>query len=500
MTRVLVVGGGLAGLSAAGALAQHGLQVTLLESRPRWGGRASSFVDRATGEVIDNCQHVILGCCNNFQDLLNQAGCSQWMRREPVLWFVGPDGRVNRLAASPLPAPLHLVPSFVRFSYFTLAEKNQIARGLRALAKLSGWALAPGLSPGEARMGGAAPREEPGASAHPLTSAESFLDWLKRHRQPQSVIDRFWHVVLVSALSETLDRIDVQHARKVFVDGFLRNRHGWEMWVPAVPLDTLYSEGLTGWLARLGVTLRTQAGAKRVLVENGRARGVELRSGETIPADHVVLAVPHHLVLDLLPGVPELEPIRQFEDAPIASVHLWFDRRVVPLPHAVVVDRLSQWVFDRTVADAGSVGNRDAGSVGHGQYLQVVISASRQIEGRPQGDVVQQVIAELASIWPAVRAARLTHSRIVTEHRAALSVVPGIEALRPVQQSPVDNVQLAGDWTRTGWPSTMEGAVRSGRLAAGNILRHRGRPARLLAPEPPTALLSRVLLGLNRRD
>ena len=496
--RVTVVGGGLAGLAVAGALAQQGLQVTLLESRPRWGGRASSFVDQATGEVIDNCQHVVLGCCNNFQDLLNQAGCAHWLRREPVLWFVGPDGRVNRLAASPLPAPLHLAPAFARFSYFTLAEKNAIAQGLRSLARMSGRALAPGSSTGEARRNGAAPQEEPGASARPLT--QSFLDWLIQHRQPQSVIDRFWHVVLVSALSETLDRIDVAHARKVFVDGFLRNRHGWEMWVPAVPLDTLYGEGLTGWLSQLGVTLRTQSGVKRVVVENGRAMGVELRSGETISADHIVLAVPHHLVLDLLPGVPELEPLRQFEDAPIASVHLWFDRRVVPLPHAVLVDRLSQWVFDRTVADTASVGRverPDADRVGHGQYLQVVISASRQIEGRLQTDVVQQVIDELAAIWPEVRAARVTHSRVVTEHRAALSVVPGIEDLRPVQQSPIENVQLAGDWTRTGWPSTMEGAVRSGRLAAENILRQVGLPARVLAPEPPTAMLSRVLLGLR---
>ena len=503
-SHVVIVGGGLAGLAAAAALSARGdLQVTLLESRSRWGGRASSFVDQTTGETIDNCQHVNLGCGTNFQHFCRTIGIERFFHREDALNFVGPDGRISRFAAASLPAPLHLFPAFLRLRFLSLMEKRQLARGLRALA-----------------------RTQPESNSN-----ESFLDWLRRHGQSQTVIERFWHVVLVSALSETVDRTDIGHAQKVFVDAFLSNRRGWEVWLPTVPLDELYGEALARWFEARGVEAQLQAGVRRVgaaAVESGgmadRAGGVQLRSGEQISADQVILAVPQNLVLPLLPEEWQqhaaLAAILQLETAPISSVHLWFDRPVTNLRHVTFVGRLSQWLFNRSAIQEGGArtsGSRSAGGAtppdppllrgGENQseirnpksetfYYQVVISASRDVLTLGQEETIRTVIEELAAVWPKIREARLTHSRLLTEHRAVLSMRPGVDRLRPPQQSPIENLHLAGDWTRTGWPSTMEGAVRSGYLAAESVLRQLGRPEQLVQPDLALAPLSKLLFGL----
>jgi uncharacterized protein with NAD-binding domain and iron-sulfur cluster len=325
----------------------------------------------------------------------------------------------------------------------------------------------------------------------------------------------------VSALSETLDRIDVGHARKVFVDGFVANRHGWEVWLPTAHLDELYGARLERWLKSRNVEPRLQCGVKRILVESTppnsepsntspiRATGIELRSGEWIEADEVILAVPQNLILSLLPeewqAHPDLAPINRLETAPISSVHLWFDRPITDLRHATFIGKQSQWLFNRTAIQHGAKSRatppgppflRGGEVESEYFYYQVVISASRDVVQAGQEASVRAVIEELAAIWPVVREARLVHSRLVTEHRAVVSMLPGIDKLRPVQQSPIANLQLAGDWTRTGWPGTMEGAVRSGYLAAENVLRRCGTNIALVQPDLPVALLSKLLFGL----
>ena len=494
--RTVIVGGGLAGLAAAVALGERGIAVTVLESRPRLGGRASSFVDKATGTQIDNCQHVSLGCCTNFQRFCATIGLSDLFRTERELYFIGRDRKVNRLVAGALPAPLHLAAAFARTSYLSLRDLIAIAKGMRVLAR----------------------------DTRPDT--DDFSAWLKRHRQPPSAIERFWAPVLVSSLSETLDRIDVSAARKVFVDAFLANRAGWEVRIPTVPLDALYGDRLTSWLAARGATVRLQAGVERLAIEAGRAVGVILRTGERVEADQVIVAVPHWLVLDLLPQQcaehPDLVKVRRLETAPISSVHLWFDRpilfppglsdrdaRIAPdsdlaeeLPHAVLIERLSQWVFNRDLLHAGGRGELpmpdSAARPQQGHNYQVIISASRNIASLAQQEVIDQVVGELGEVFPQVRQATLLHARLVTEHKAVFSVRPGAESCRPPQQSPIPNVQLAGDWTRTGWPSTMEGAVRSGFLAAENVLRLLGQPQSVLQPDLPITPLARLLLGLGK--
>jgi squalene-associated FAD-dependent desaturase len=462
----------LAGLAAAVALAERNVPVTLLESRPRLGGRAGSFVDQTTGKLIDNCQHVSMGCCTNFRHFCETVGIADQLRTERELFFIGPDGIVNRFHSGFLPAPLHLLQAFRNLSYLSRHDLQAISKGLRALLRV-----------------------DPSAS-----SSQSFQDWLEVHHQPANVIERFWEVVLVSALSESLDRIDISHARKVFVDAFLANRHGWEMQVPRVPLEELYGTRLIDWLSKRGTSIRMKTGVERVLIENNKATAIELRDGKSLRVDQFVLAVPHQRLLSLLPDSlkshSQFEGLKRLETAPITSVHLWFDRPVTILPHAVFVGRLSQWMFNRSVL-LDAQGKPSADSPGdNSYYYQIVISASRNLAERSQQEIISEIIRELTDVWPETEEAELVHSRVITEHKAVFSPLPEVDAFRPQQQSPILNLQLAGDWTRTGWPATMEGAVRSGFLAAENVLKHLGRPEKLVQPDLPVSLLSKWLFGL----
>jgi squalene-associated FAD-dependent desaturase len=484
--RVVVIGGGLAGLAAASALSSRGMSVTVLESRPRLGGRASSIIDRETGETIDNCQHVAMGCCTSFRAFCEDTGCADLFETQRELHFVGPPGqaKVVRFAASSLPAPLHLASSFMKMPWFTLGEKRQIAFGLRALAK---------------------DRTE---------KDRSFQDWLDGQRQSETVQRRFWHLVLVSALSESLDRISLHHARKVFVDGFLASHAGWQVSIPTVPLDDVYETRISAALQKHGVDIRVKAGVQRLLTDGRRISGVELRDGSEIFADEFVLAVPHNLVKSMLPDdfaeCSDVVSLDRLEVAPIASVHLWYDQPLTELPHATFVDRLSQWMFNRTVLSSRqpldslsplplggeiAVSAAGEGENAGGCRLQVVISAAHDLSAMSEQEVVAKVDSELREVWPESGDAKLIRGRMITEHRAVFSPLAGVDEIRPVQQSPISNLQFAGDWTRTGWPATMEGAVRSGYLAAENILSRAGRPDTVVAPDLPPARLYRLLFS-----
>jgi len=498
-SRVVVIGGGLAGLASAAVLARSGLQVTLLESRPRLGGRAGSIVDRHTGQLIDNCQHVAMGCCTSFQYFCEMTGCSDLFKTQKTLHFVAPErsGEVPSIVpfrGHPFPAPAHLALSLARMPWFTLSEKRAIARGLRRLSR------------------------DRISESH--DSAESFAAWLTRNGQPETVQQRFWHTVLVSALSETLDRISVWHARKVFVDGFLSNRRGWEVSIPTVPLGEIYDGRIADALSQAGVEIRTGTGITKILMQSGQVTAVELRDGSFVTGDEFVLSVPHWICRLLLPadllGSPPIEDsggtqaafgqsagqptdaaglpagssleqaISRIETASIASAHLWFDEPLTSLPHAVLLDRMSQWFFNHSQRKPA---HSQPSAPRSGEfYCQVVVSAAGHLSSRSESEILDTVEAELKSIWPGSRHARRLHGRVLTEHRAVFAPLPGVNAFRPAQQSAAGNLQLAGDWTQTGWPSTMEGAVRSGFLAARNILMRNGSGLELPGPLPRSPL------------
>jgi squalene-associated FAD-dependent desaturase len=427
----IIIGGGLAGLAAASALAPHGYRVTLLESRNRLGGRAGSFTDATTGELIDACQHVSMGCCTGFARFCKTVGIDHFFAPQPALYFMTPDRRVSRFRADPLPAPLHLGRAFLSAHFLTLCEKLRIAWGLARLMR------------------------------EPADADPPFREWLLAHRQTERTIDRFWGIVLVSALNETMDRVGLRYARKVFRDAFLSGRRGFEVQVPTVPLGRLYGDELMAWFTRQGVDLRLNAAVKEFVASDDRIAAVRLRSGEELRADAYLSAVPFDRLLDLLPTRPEpyFADLKRLETSPITSVHLWWDRPIMKLPHAVLIDCLGQWVFDRG-----------------GNYVQVVISASRSLQGLGGDEIQRRIVAELRSLFPGSAAATLLRGRVVTEHAATFSVVPGVDRRRPGPVSPIRNLFVAGDWTATGWPATMEGAVRSGHAAADAIIRGRNSP------------------------
>jgi squalene-associated FAD-dependent desaturase len=455
--RVVIVGGGLAGLAAAAALADTDLDVTVLESRRHVGGRAASFEDPVSGGLVDACQHVAMGCCTNFLDLCRRAGLADALRLDRTLWFIAPDA--SRARCTPtrwLPAPLHLMPLLVGMRHFALREKLQLAIGMLRLA-----------------------RRHHRAGNEPDTAAE----WLRAIGQPKRVIDFFWQPVLESALGESIDLVSVDAARKVAVDGFLAHPEAADVFVPVEPLGSLFGTRLAARLQGQGVKLRT--GVHVTALERdgaGTVRAVQTAAGP-VACDAVILAVPwrhaKRLAADLVPDVDD-----RLAGSPITAIHLWFDRPVIDVPHAVFLGCTSQWVFrgemDRT---------------GHPGYCQVVISASRGVCGGDRDRLLATVVDELRNAFPAARSASLLDSRIVTDPTAVLSVRPGVEDVRPPAVTAARNLFLAGDWTATGWPSTMEGAVRSGRLAAAALGERLGRRVKGLVPDLPHGWLVRMAVG-----
>ncbi len=473
--RVAIVGGGLAGLAAAVGLARQSiagqrLQVELFEARRRLGGRAASFADAATGEAVDYCQHISMGCCTNLADFCRRTGTEDLFRPDRVLHLFTRDGRSSRLSAARyLPAPLHLAPALLKLHFLSWRERLGIGRAMLQLA-----------------------RAKPDDLAGQTVAA-----WLAAHGQSSRAIERFWGAVLVSALGEAVDRASMLHAQKVFLDAYLANQSAYELHVPRVSLSELYDVRLTDWLRGAGVGLRLGTAVERIDIDeriDGNIVTVDTSAGPQ-QCNAVIVAVPWQRVKSLLApplaALPELAGLEKINAAPIAGVHLWFDRPIMALEHAALVDMLSQWLFRRTDMEAGQAAGE--------HYYQVVISASHHIDGRDRGDVVAEICAELRDVFPAVREARLLRWKLVADPLAVFSVRPGIEAVRPRQATSVPGLYLAGDWTKTGWPSTMEGAVRSGYLAAEAALGQLGRETRLLAPDLPQAWLARLLTG-RRQD
>lgn len=467
---VVIIGGGLAGLAAAVGLADHGLSVELLEAKQSLGGRAGSFCDPETGAVLDHCQHVAMGCCTNFLDLCSRTGCFDLLERHRRLHFLSREGQRSDFAASRwLPAPLHLGPALLGMKHLSWRDKWCISRAIWRLMRLNSASVA---------------------------AAPDTATWLDQQQQTSAAIERFWKVVLISALADSLENISLAATRKVFVDGFLAHRDAADVYIPRVPLQEIYDQHIATWLQARGVGIRFTTPVKSIASADGPQSGLVVHTKDEISAaDAVIVAVPWKqlpLLLDesLLTQIPQWATLGTLSSSPISSVHLWTDRALLDLPHAVLVDRLSQWVFAR---------EQDTSTGARQHYYQVVISASRELAGRPKEDVIEEVWNDLQAVFPVAREAQLLTARLITQRDAVFSVPARLPRISQSTSHPA--LFLAGDWTDTGWPATMEGAVRSGYLAAERVLASRGeRPAgqttpRLLQPDLPLSWLARSLLG-----
>jgi squalene-associated FAD-dependent desaturase len=452
---VIVIGAGLAGLSSGVALAEAGFRVKLLEQRPFLGGRASSY-SLPDGEEIDNCQHVTLGCCTNLDDFYQRVGALGKIARYGRLIFIDSKGHRAVMDASPLPAPFHLAPSLAFYPSISWPERRRIGEAMLSIARRGG-------------------RNNDGDAV-----GCSMLDWLRTRRQSEEAISRFWSIVLVSALNEELVRMEARYGLDVFWKAFLSARSGYIVGIPRVPLGELY-EGCRAAIEQRDGEVLCRAAVRGLNEEDCRISGVTMDGGRQYSADFYLLAVPHEAALKLLPerivaSEPQFRQIRNLQVSPITSVHFWFDRDVMAEPFVTVLDRTTQWIFNKS---------RLSERRGEGRYLQSVISASYGLMQRSRQEIINLCLGELQQVLPETRKARLVKATVVKETAATFSPQPGSDRWRPSQRTPLPNLFLAGDWTATGWPATMEGAVRSGYLAAEAILSACGEPKRLLKPELP---------------
>ena len=444
LPKVIVIGGGLAGLASAAALANADFEVEILESRAFLGGRATSWPansgapgspDGESSELVDNCQHVLMRCCVNLLDFYRRLGVEDSIKFYRTFYFMEPGGRVSQLQGGFLPAPAHFAGSFAQMQCLDTADKMAIARGMLAIR-----------------------REHARKDLDRITMA----DWLVSQHQTPRAIDRFWRQVLVSAINEDLERMAAAHGFQVFRVGMMSRKNSYEMGVPAVPLRDLYREDV--WQRVGPVTLRLRSAVTKVEIERGHVVGVRVGARYHV-GDYYICAVPFERVSGV---VPELRlNVAGWEHSPITGIHLWFDRPVTTLPHATLLDRTIQWMFNKS----------------EGRYIQLVVSASRSLVEMSRADVIALAVKELADFFPEVRDATLERAHVVKEVRATFSAKPGMEELRPGARTQFGNLFLAGDWTRSGWPATMEGAVRSGYIAADVILTMSGSRGRTLLPD-----------------
>ena len=453
--RVVVVGGGLAGITAAIALAESGADVTLLEARPRLGGATCSF--HRDGLIVDTGQHIFLGCCSAYRGLLAKLGMTEYAplqdRFDVTVLAPGRSApRQARLRRTALPGPLHMLPALGRYPFLSWTERAQVSRPALAMRRVD--------------------------PADPAADTQRFGDWLAARGQSERARRALWDLFSVSALNIAGDDASLALAATVVKTGLLGKNNAADIGVPALPLGELHGDAAATLLAKLGaqVTLGAkvsaiEGGAIDSAIDWGDGFRVRLAQGDEIPADAVVLAVPHEKAAPLIPP-DALAPATVagwagLGASPIVNVHVIYDRPVTDLPFAAAIDSPVQWVFDRTRISGISASKHG----GHRQYLAISLSAADEYADMPAARLREQFVPALAELFPAARDAQVTEFFVTRERRATFRQAPGSGALRPKAATRRPGLVLAGAWTDTGWPDTMEGAVRSG-LAAAVELRH----------------------------
>ena len=474
---VTIVGGGIAGMSAAVALAQCGLRVQLVEARGYLGGRASSYLHAGTGEVLDNCQHALFGCCTNLIDFYQRIGAADKIAWHRQMTMVEPGGRQSMLGSLPLPAPAHGLPRLLSAHAFSTADKLSLMRAFTALL------FAPVAK----------------------DSRESLAEWLERHGQSRGALRRFWWLVIASALNADLDQIAMPYAAKVIRELFMNSAQAGAMGLSKVPLSELYG-GVEGIINQAGGTVHFNR-AITAGAFNPRNMQWCLESREEIfESDDLILALPFQAMKRLLPMMPHggegmgmshqpgesipspihlRHQLEDFRHWPIVSIHLWFDRAVTELDHAILLDREWHWMYNQSRLQQGRGGH----------YIELLSSASETLAVMKRAESLELALKELAEFFPKVREAKLEKFALIKEIRATFGVPPGIDSARSSPLSPWRNCYMAGDWTDTGWPSTMESAARSGYLAAEALAHNIGAERKFLVRDLKPQGIMRLFRG-----
>jgi hydroxysqualene dehydroxylase len=435
-TRVGVVGGGLAGIAAALRLADAaaGIDVTLLERRPRLGGLTSSI--ERDGLSFDNGQHVFLGCCSAYQELIERLGAVEQVYLQPRLDVpvLSTNGTLSSITRTRLPAPLHLVSSLARYRHLSIKDRLRLVRAVVALQRLD--------------------------LNDPSLDDCTFGDWLRQHGQSQRAIDRLWNLIIQPTLNVTADQSSLALAAQVFRVGFLERSNGADMGWSVVPLADLHGSNAERTLREVNVEVQLNTSAHAITPRSDGGFTVETASGE-LEFDVLIVSTAPRVAATLgaLAGDPQLA--ERLGTSPIVNVHLILDRKVTELKMAACLDSPIEFLFDRT----------DASGVTSGQCLVISLSAADKYIGIGTSELVPKFFDALRELFPRARDAQLLSAVVTREYAATFRATPGIETLRPSTTTAVPGLFLAGAWCNTGWPATMEGAVRSGNEAAAKVLR-----------------------------
>jgi squalene-associated FAD-dependent desaturase len=433
--RVIVVGGGLAGIAASLECARAGVSVTLLESRGRLGGAAYSFT--RDGVRADNGQHVFLRCCTAYRELLAEIRAEDLVTLQPRLDIpvVAPGGVRARLGRTGLPAPLHLALSLSRYPLLSRRERWEVARAMQALRR---------VDPDD-----------------PAADSRSFGAWLAEHRQSQAAIGAIWDLISRPTLNLAPEDASLAQAAQVFQVGLLRDASASDVGYARVPLSEIHDRAAGSALAGAGVEVQLRRGVTGVTPVPGGFR-VEAGGAPTLTAEAVILAVQPDRLLRLIPHASGVsaDDLRQLGSSPIVNLHVLFDRQVTDLPFAAGVRTPVQWFFDRT----------QSGGLDHGQYLAISLSAANAELSMTADELREVYLGALGALLPESRQANVKDFFVTREHSATFRAAPGARALRPGPRTELQGLAVAGTFTDTGWPATMESAVRSGRAAARQVL------------------------------
>jgi hydroxysqualene dehydroxylase len=439
---VVVIGGGFAGLAAAVDLSEQGRRVLLLERRAFLGGRAYSFLDRATGDTVDNGQHLMMGCYRHTLGFLGKIGALGNVKFQPQarVDFLSDEGGHAAFKCPPLPAPLHLMAGLARLKTVGWGDRVRALGVGLALKRMNG---------DRARLADLTVRE-----------------WLTELGQPERLQRRFWDLIALATLNEAPERASADMFARVLEEAFLRTRQDSTMVISRVGLSEMYTADAKRFIETRGGEVRLNATVERVEFEGGRAGGVILRGGERVAPQAVVSAVPYFalkamIAPEVAAGVEAFRHLGEFRSAPIVSINLWYDGPVTDLEFVGLLDSPVEWVFNK---------NAIGGQQSKRQHLALVISGAHAAAKMPKERLVAMAANEVRRFFPAARTQQPAHSFVVREHRATLSHTVGVARLRPAQRTPFANFFLAGDWTDTGLPATIEGAVWSGRECARQLL------------------------------
>ena len=434
-----MMGGGLAGLSAARSLIQMGFRVSLVEKRPFLGGRAFSFYYPDAGTEVDNGQHVFMGCCIYYIDFLRTIGAyddatlQRSLHADVIL-----NGKRGTLSGSPLLGPLHLLPSFVRYPHLSAGDKARVVFGLL-----------------KARF------TDRRKDAKSLDS-QTFYDWLKRNRQSERAIENLWNLIILPTLNDDARDVSADMALMVIQDGLLKTPRDAAIGYARVGLGVISDVRARRFIEDNGGSIISGKMVSSLIFDADSVRGARLSDGTTLQADAYVSALPFDALLDCLPpellSDPFFQPVARLSYAPILNAHLWYDRKIMDDAFLAFLDSPLQWVFNRSLIQ----GERDS----HGQYVCVSVSGAWEYIDRPKPELRGLFEEEMKRAFPSARDATIRKSLIIKQPNATFRCIPGVSGHRLPQSTPIPNLFLAGDWTDTGWPSTMEGAVRSGVYAA----------------------------------